>query len=347
LIPQKGNSWTEKVLHEFNPNGKGGANPSASLIFDASSDLCGTANEFGIHNSGTAFKLIPAEGGRWSESVLHPFNAGNGKDGSDPQAGLISDAAGNLYGTTVGGGTHGGGVVFELSPTAGGGWKETVLHDFSHYGKDGSYPWAGLVRDAAGNLYGTTSFGGTFDWGTVFELSPKAGGGWNETVLHSFNGNVRTDGYNPMAGLILDGAGNLYGTTYFGGAFGVGTIFELSPKATGGWKETVLHSFNNNGTDGYSPQAGLIFDTAGNLYGTTLIGGSGSCTYYGSCGTVFELTPQANGSWTERVLHSFNNDGTDGYWPYAGLALDASGNLYGTTWSGGALGNGTVFEVTP
>jgi uncharacterized repeat protein (TIGR03803 family) len=347
LTPQKGGSWTEKVPYEFNPNGRGGANPFAGLIFDEAGNLYGTTNDLGTHNDGTVFKLSPTEGGHWTESALHQFNEGNGKDGGAPWAGLISDSQGNFYGTTETGGTHGGGIVFELSPKAGGGWKETVLYNFSHYGKDGSYPWAGLVRDAAGNLYGTTSYGGTFDWGTVFELSPKAGGGWKETVLHNFNGNVRTDGYTPMAGLVLDAAGNLYGTTYFGGTFGVGTVFELSPKARGGWKETVLHSFNDNGSDGYGPQAGLILDAAGNLYGTTLIGGSAVCTYYGSCGTVFELMPQADGSWTEKVLHSFSDDGTDGYWPYASLTLDAAGNLYGTTWAGGAQGNGTVFEITP
>jgi uncharacterized repeat protein (TIGR03803 family) len=223
------------------------------------------------------------------------------------------------------------------------------LHNFSYFGKDGTFPWADLVLDAHGNLYGTTAAGGAFpESGTVFELSPKAGGGWKETVLHNFNGTVdNTDGNTPMAGLILDAVGNLYGTTYFGGAHGLGRVFELSPQKGGGWKEKALHDFNKDGTDGYGPQAGLIFDAAGNLYGTTFIGGSGSCVYYGSCGTVFELTPQADGTWTEKVLHSFNNDGTDGYWPYAGLTLDAAGNLYGTTWAGGAQGNGTVFEITP
>jgi len=346
---ESGGGWSEKVLHKFQPGGNGGADSVAGLIFDAAGNLYGTTNGGGIYSDGSAFRLTPVIGDRWKETALHQFDGPNGKDGGAPQAGLISDAAGNLYGTTAGGGTHGGGTVFQLSPKAGGGWKETVLHNFSNFGRDGTFPWAGLVLDVHGNLYGTTAAGGAFpESGTVFELSPKAGGGWKETVLHNFNGTVgNTDGNTPMAGLILDAAGNLYGTTYFGGAHGLGRVFELSPKKGGGWKEKVLHDFNNNGTDGYGPQAGLIFDAAGNLYGTTFIGGSGSCTYYGNCGTVFELTPQADGSWTERVLHSFNNDGTDGYWPYAALTIDAAGNLYGTTWAGGTLDSGTVFEVTP
>ena len=278
-------------------------------------------------------------GGAWTEKVLHNFNH-NGTDGYWPIASPILDAAGNLYGTTFQGGAYDLGTVFELTPT-GGGWTETVLHTFSGY-TDGGSPWAGLVFDTAGNLYGTTPYGGDYYAGTVFELTPTAGGGWTKQVLHSFSPDC-TDGYEPYAGLIFDTAGNLYGTTSAGGTYSCngsqgGTVFELTPTEGGGWTETVLHSFNSNGTDGIIPYASLVFDTAGNLYGTTVSGG----TY--NYGTVFKLSP-GEGGWTETVLHTFN--GTDGAAPYAGLIRDAAGNLYGTTFLGGAYGGGTVFELTP
>jgi uncharacterized repeat protein (TIGR03803 family) len=274
------------------------------------------------------------------EKVLHNFAPTHcEKDGADPYASLIFDASGNLYGTTTTCGAHSAGRVFELMPKAGGGWTEKALHDFNGNTKDGAEPYAGLIFDKAGNLYGTTLGGGAHGDGTVFELMPKAGGGWTEKVLHNFNFNV--DGYEPYAGLIIDASGKLYGTTSGGGAHGAGTVFELISKADGGWTEKVLHNFNSNAKDGREPYAGLIFDKAGNLYGTTFDGGA-----YGN-GTVFELMPRAGGSWTEKVLHSFNSNGTDGTNSYASLIFDKAGNLYGTTLDGGAYGNGTVFELTP
>jgi uncharacterized repeat protein (TIGR03803 family) len=284
----------------------------------------------------------------WKEKVLYSF--GNGPDGDIPNAGLILDAAGNLYGTTtVSDGIYGPGVVFELTPTAGGGWTEKVLYNFCSQNNctDGSLPYASLIFDAAGNLYGTTAYGGDYGSGTAFELTPTAGGGWAEKVLYSFGG-------NPFSGLIFDAAGNLYGTTYWGGTYGQGTAFELTPTPGGGWTETVLHSFILNGTDGAYPYAGLIFDAAGNLYGTTYWGGTWVSCGYG-CGTVYELTPAAGGDWTETVLHSFgieNIRDPNGYHPGAGLIFDAAGNLYGTTQRGdgtgcGGAGCGTVFELTP
>ena len=182
--------------------------------------------------------------------------------------------------------------MFELSPTVGGGWTETVLYSFCAQTNctDGELPSPGLIFDAAGDLYGTTADGGTFGVGTVFELTPTAGGGWTEQALHSFNNNG-TDGYWPYASLIFDAAGNLYGTTGSGGTNDYGTGFELTPAAGGSWTENVLHSFNNNGADGFNPGAGLILDAAGNLYGTTTSGGTGSNCVWEGCGTVFELTP--------------------------------------------------------
>jgi uncharacterized repeat protein (TIGR03803 family) len=222
--------------------------------------------------------------------------------------------------------------------------QEEVLHSFQNDGTDGIDPGPGLISDGAGNLYGTTSVGGTHNWGTVFELSPAAGGGWTEKVLYSFAS--VPDGSWPMSALIFDAAGNLYGTTLSGGTNNGGTVFELSPDGGGGWTEKVLHNFGIGGIDGDEPQAGLIFDAAGNLYGTT---GRGGGTFYG---TVFELSPDGGGGWTEQVLHSFGA-GTDGAFPYAGLIFDAAGNLYGTTYEGGAFdtcaaeGCGTVFELMP
>src|ERR1022692_937488 len=336
FVASTGAAAQEKVLHSFNSDGTDGVSPDAGLIFDGVGNLYGTTYGGPLPSGGTVFELTPAAGGGWTEKVLHNFT--NSTDGVNPVAGLIFDGAGNLYGTTVWGGTYGWGTVFELTPAAGGGWTEQLLHNFS--GPDGVAPQSALVIDAAGNLYGTTSQGGTYAKGTVFELMPSAGGDWTEKVLYSFS-NDGTDGTHPVAGLLFDGAGNLYSTTYGGGTYNKGTVFELTPAAGGGWTERVLYSFGN-GTDGINPCASLIFDGAGNLYSTTQSGG----TYNG--GTVFELTPAAGGSWTEQVLHNFNNNGTDGINPKNGLIFDATGNLYGTTNFGGIYySGGTVFEVVP
>jgi uncharacterized repeat protein (TIGR03803 family) len=281
LTPTRSGTWEEKVLHHF--NFRDGWIPFAGLIFGANGNLYGTTEA----DAGTVFELTPTAGGDWTEKVLHRFKE-NTKDGVNPYAGVIFDSSGNLYGTTLGG--WGLGTVFELSPKEGGGWAERILHDFTNKGKEGNTPYAGVIFDTSGNLYGTTYYGGDYQCeygcGTVFELTPKAGGGWAEKVLHSFN---MKDGATPVAGLIFDASGNLYGTTSAGGGsnqcqYGCGTVFELTPKAGGGWTEKVLHSFGQ-GEDGAVPLSGLIFDASGNLYGTTYEGGT-----YGY-GTVFEIIP--------------------------------------------------------
>jgi uncharacterized repeat protein (TIGR03803 family) len=336
LIPGTGGTWNEKLLRSFNMT-NGWADLSG-LIFDASGNLYGTTDGGG--GFGNVFELRHRQSGGWGEKVLYTF-AHNGSDPSNPWSGLISDTAGNLYGTGIGGGAYYYGAVFELTPAAGGTWTETVLHSFAHNGYDGTSPYGGLVFDSAGNLYGTTTEGGAYGeygWGTVYELSPAAGGGWTETVLHNFNDDG-TDGTLPEAGLIVDASGNLYGTTSEGGAFNFGTVFELSPAAGGGWTETVLHTFNQDGTDGVLPYCSLILDASGNLYGTTTAGGNFNK------GTVFELAPAAGGGWTETVLYSFHGVGRDGSGPYGGLVSDAAGNLYGTTQYGGIHSYGTVFEI--
>jgi uncharacterized repeat protein (TIGR03803 family) len=222
--------------------------------------------------------------------------------------------------------------------------EEAVLHSFKSRTDSGNYPRAGLIWDNAGNLYGTTSQGGTGGAGTAFELSPRPGGGWNETVLYSFSPKAKY-GLSEVSGLVFDKAGNLYGTTYLGGSKNVGRVFELTRQADGSWTEKVLHNFQKNGTDGYGPLGGVILDSAGNLYGTTVYGGNGPCTL-DACGTVYELTPKPNGLWTEKILYNFTN-AADGANPYFGLVFDTAGNLYGTTEYGGVDAGGTAFQLAP
>lgn len=279
------------------------------------------------------------------ETVLHTF-ALTVTDGNGPLDGLVSDAAGNLYGTTYDGGAPDLGTVFEFVRGSGGTWTEKLIHIFTLNGRDGYEPRAALIFDKAGNLYGTTSFGGHYGDGTVFELSPNANGTWTETILHHFSGK---DGLLPEARLVFDKAGNLYGTTSEGGSSissapcspqGCGTVFELKHRPDGSWAEKVLHNFDDNGVDGFTPVASIAFDSAGNLYATAEEGGAYNF------GILFELTPKPHGEWTETILHNFNQDGTDGIHPGSGLLFDASGNLYGTT-SGGGPGRGTAFEFSP
>jgi uncharacterized repeat protein (TIGR03803 family) len=339
LMPAAGGHWISKVLHEFG-NGTDGSCPYSTLIFDALRNLYGTTTSGGIYGGqGTAFELSPQAGGTWNETILHNFSK-NGTDGYNPAAGLAFDASGNLYGTTDLGGANNYGVVFELSPATGGTWTETVLHSFGS-GEDALAPYLGtLVFDAAGNFYGATEYGGVYQNGALFEMSPAGGGAWTEKVVFSFNPDSM-EGFSPSSGVIFDTSGNLYGTAYFGGAYKVGTVFELSPAAGGVWTEKVLYAFKNNNIDGRNPAANLIFDAAGNLYGTTSSGGA-----YGY-GTAFELTPKGGGGWKEKQLHTFNLNGSDGFYPFVPLTLDAAGNLYGTTLGGGANDDGTVFEIKP
>jgi uncharacterized repeat protein (TIGR03803 family) len=304
---------TFTLLYSFK-GGTDGDAPVAGLLRDASGNLYGTTFYGGTSDHGTVFKLDAAG----TETVLYRFTGG--ADGGNPQAGLIRDAAGNLYGTTLYGGIPSCqcGTVFKLDTTG----TEIVLHSFNFDGVDGIAPQAGLVRDAAGNFYGTTSLGGAVDNGTVFKLDTTGA----ETILHSFAGGI--DGDSPHAGLIRDAAGNLYGTTPAGGDPGSGTVFKLD--STGA--KTVLHNFFDH-PDGKSPWAGLVGDAAGELYGTTQYGGT-----YGK-GTVFKLDKAGRG----KVLYSFS--GPDGSSPSAGLILDRSGNLYGTTYAGGASDMGIVFKL--
>jgi uncharacterized repeat protein (TIGR03803 family) len=261
--------------------------------------------------------------------------------------GLILDQAGNLYGTTTIGGNcwYYCGVVFKLTPGTGGSWTENVLHSFCSLKncRDGGFSLASLIFDRMGNLYGTTAYGGAYNAGSVFKLTPNSDGGWIESVLHSFcsSRNCR-DGGGPVGGLIFDVAGNLYGTTSGGGAYRQGVVFELTLNGDGSWREKVLHQFTG-GKDGSYPIVGLTFDQAGNLYGTANQGGS-NCNY-GDCGVVFKLEPNSKGRWSERVLHYFQDH--PGANPSGNLIFDTVGNLYGTTAGDGSATHGSVFEIKP
>ncbi|MBZ5570821.1 MAG: hypothetical protein LAO09_02950 [Acidobacteriia bacterium] len=230
-------------------------------------------------------------------------------------------------------------------PTQAQGQTYTVLHTFS--GPDGARPAEGVTFDAAGNMYGVTSKGGTFNRGAVYELSPGGGGTWTETVLYSFGAKNR-DGTTPTGGLVFDTAGNIYGTTQHGGAVNLGTVFQLSPGGGGTWVEKVLHNFGQ-GTDGALPMAGLSMDSAGNLFGTTNNGGTyQNCDVPAtSCGTVFELSPNGGGGWTYSVIHNFQGQTNDGYFPKAAVTPDGLGNLYGTASYGGPYAGGIVFKLVP
>jgi uncharacterized repeat protein (TIGR03803 family) len=297
--------------------------------------LYGTTVSGGDRFFGTVFKLTPTG----VKKILYNFcEQNNCSDGNDPAGGLVFDQKGNLYGTTFEGGIScylGCGVVFKLTPQG----KETVLYRFCAETNctDGEFPLGSVVIDKEGNLYGTTYQGGANAYGTVFRLTPDG----KETVLHSFG--AQGDGKFPEAGLVFDQAGNLYGTTYQGGAHAYGTVFRLTPDG----KETILYSFcaRENCADGEGPQAGLVFDQKGSLYGTTLGGG------IQLHGTVFKLTPDGH----EKVLYSFclQTACADGANPSAPLIFDQKGNLYGTTTGGGltndtcSTGCGTVFMITP
>jgi uncharacterized repeat protein (TIGR03803 family) len=344
-LQHKGSNWIFNPLYDF--SGSDGANPLARVIFGPDGSLYGPTGfgggGCGGDGCGTVFNLRPAATAckaalcPWTETVLYQFKGYPDGDGILPEGDLIFDQAGNLYGTTLQGGDVCGqyqdpcGTVFELTPSENG-WIETVLYVFQG-GNDGFGPKGGLIFDQSGNLYGTTTRGGSGDRGTVFEMT-RSGNQWTETVLLAFLG--ANDGSNPYCSLIFDHSGNLYGATPTGGLNGGGTVFELTPSG-GSWKLTVLYSFTGSGDSG--PYSNLTMDAAGSLYGTTNGGGA-----YGG-GTVFKLTP-SGGGWTYTDLYDFTG-GSDGEQPVSNVIFDSNGNLYGTASSRGAYGNGVVWELTP
>jgi uncharacterized repeat protein (TIGR03803 family) len=281
LTPNPDGTWSKTTIHEF--NGADGAGPGAGLIFDSAGNLYGTAADYGFYGKGEVFELTPLEGGTWQETVLYSFSGG--KDGAGPEAHLLFDVLGNLYGTTtIGGGPCDCGTVFRLVPKSGE-WNFALLHSFTG-GKDGGRPaaYTGLALDNLGRLFGATVAGGLNECGTgcgvVYMLAPTEKGPWKETVLHRFQEDKES---HPNGDLVFDPVGNLYGTTQNNSFYDYGSVFRLSPRPDGGVGYTVVFHFN--GTNGLQPFAGPIFDSAGNLYGTTFGGGSQQG------GLVYELSP--------------------------------------------------------
>jgi uncharacterized repeat protein (TIGR03803 family) len=356
LSPASGGGWTLTTLYTFQ-GGDDGASPSSTLVMDSAGNLYGETSFGGNGASvycnggcGTVFELSSTPKG-WSKTILYNFqgNPPGSKifDGQNPLGGLVFDKDGNLYGVTNAGGEScditkiGCGSVFELSPSDGG-WTEKLIHKF--YGPSGYIPEGGLIFDSAGNLYGTTSSGGPqtpacyYGCGTIFKLSPASQGGWTTTLLHSFDG---TNGTAPSSTLVWDTKDNLYGTAMLGGASGDGLVFELEP-TVGNWKLVPLFQFD--GTDGSQPYNSLTFDSSGNLYGTTPIGGTCSAVSDG-CGVVFKLTPSGT-QWHESTLYNFNGE-PDGTQPAGSVTIDDKGNVFGVTALGGTANVGTIYQIAP
>ena len=341
-LTHKGSGWTFDPLYSF-AGGSDGAGPFAVVSIGADGTLYGSTAAGGqgscsiylYTGCGTVFNLRPQPKActtalcPWTKTVLHAFA---GSDGGNPQGDLTFDQSGNLYGGTFFGGSTGSGVVYELTPS-GGGWTESVLYNALSDG-DGAQALGGVTFDKSGNIYGVFENNGPHDVGAIYQLTPS-GSGWTESTVYGFP--QSSDGNVPWGGLIMDFSGNFYGTTSNAGSGHSGTVFELTP-SMGGWTYNVLYSFSGKLED--RPVARLIMDAAGNLYGTTYADGA-----HGA-GSVFELTPADDGTWTYTSLHDFTG-GVDGGEPWSNLVIDANGNLYGTTSTGGVNGYGVVFEIMP
>jgi uncharacterized repeat protein (TIGR03803 family) len=349
-----------QTLYKFSGGADGGG-PVAAVTVGPSGTLYGTTLNGGVpsgfHDSGVAFELKqPAQRQRvWNETVLYTFSATN--DGYGPESPLLIDASGSLYGTTFRGGTGGAGTIFKLT-SDGAAWQEQILIALD--GENGSLPLGNLLMDGSGALIGIMNVGAGRIVGEAYRLVPPAEGetDWQISEMHAFKGYSRTptDGIAPYSGLLSTPEGSYSGTTNEGGAHGDGLVYRLLPSATSptGWHESELYSFAG-GHDGARPKAQLIEDREHNLYGTTTLGGVTTCNRGKGCGTVFELSPQHDGTggWTETILYRFAGGSGDGAHPLAGLYRDRSGALYGTTLTGGigscrdGFGCGTVFKLTP
>jgi uncharacterized repeat protein (TIGR03803 family) len=340
LLPCAASAQTASTL--FNFSAKAGIEPYARLILDNAGNLYGDTSTGGKANAknpypaGTVFELSPGSGKKgWTETVLYTFLGSS--DGSQPTGALLADSKGNLYGTTFLGGTDGDGTVFELTkPKPGKKWKKTTLYSFT--GSDGSQPFAGLVADSAGDLFGVTTSGGQFNQGAVFELQAQT---FAESVLYSFFG---PEGSAPNGGLVIDSSGNLFGTASSSSVSPyAGSVFELSPPQAGQsfWTFNQLHAFTG-GADGGSPQGAMVEDSSGNLYGAAF-GGSALGN-----GTLFELSPSAGSptGYAYQVIFTF--DGSAGSNPFGDLALDGSGNLWGSLLNANDVNSsGGLFVVSP
>ncbi len=321
-LSPNGSSWTYASLYSFKAGFDGSGPAFGSLALDANGALFGTTEGGGYF--GTAFEVCACPG---REVVVHRF--GTGTDGAQPIGGVVLDSTGNVYGTTSLGGAFGNGTVFEAK-RSGQTWIESVIYSFTG-GTDAVNPVAGVTLDAHGNLYGTASTGGAFGIGAVYKLT-RSSSGWTESILYSFQG--QSDGQNPVGGVVLDGAGNLYGTTFDGGINGGGTVYRLSPSGPG-WTFKTIYSF----TGGYGGPYNKLTLANGSIYGFTNAEGANGL------GSVFKLTPGKSG-WTFTDLHNFAG-GNDGGSPYGSVAVDSAGNVFGTAVIGGTQNQGIVFEITP
>jgi len=340
LAPDGSGGWIHTVLYSFT-GGADGGQPYGGVTLDTAGNLYGAAVIGGTggvcteDGCGVAYELTN-EGGTWQQHVLHAFTGGN--DGSGPGAGLTFDQEGNLYGMTPTGGAFGLGTIYQLHPNGSGQWKLRVVHAFTG-GADGGAASAGrLLLGSDGSLYGVATVGGAFGQGMAFQLVPAPSGGFHMKSLYDFQG--QPDAGFPYGGLVMDGQGNLYGTTYYDGANDLGSVYQLTNRGSGGWRERVLYSFAG-GSDGASPISTLNLDAQGNLYGTTSEGGAAGC----GCGTIFQLS-RRGGGWVERVVYSFTG-APDGAFPYNGMVSDGAGSYFGTTVHGGADGEGSVYQFTP
>jgi hypothetical protein len=361
LTPQKNGTWVFKLLYKFT-GGVDGAYPQPGLVFDKAGNLYGTTQVGGVNacdwtvpnTCGTVFELTPTAKGLWNEKVLYSFPGSGGP--SIPNTGLISDSSGNLYGATNAGGTHfDDGTVFKLTQQLDGTWTEQQLYAFSS--SYGIWVKGTLTLDSAGNVYGTTLLGGNGSscedsgtgCGNIFELSPVPTGGWTYSLLYTFCSLANcADGGYPN-GDLLDVGGNLYGTTSSGAVDFTdgGTAFELVRTGVGKWTYDVLYTFCSlpGCADGSRPSGGLVRDASGNLYGATVVGGTGA---NGKGGTVFKLSP-SGGTYTLQSLYDFcqSQNCLDGSEPTGRLTLDKVGNIYGTTPGGGSKDTGVVFQIVP
>jgi uncharacterized repeat protein (TIGR03803 family) len=325
------NGATEQVLLLFGASAPdAGDNPVTGLTFDQSGNLYGSTIGGGLYPNGTVFEMTNS-GGVWAYTIAYNFGS-IPHDGYYSASPLVFDADGNLYGTTQQGGTHGEGTVFQLVRSQSGVWTENQLYSFQG-GTDGAYPQGNIALDSEGNIYGTTTSGGSssgYGYGTVFQVAPAGNGTWRERLLHRFTGGI--DGNFPYGGLTIDGSGNLFGTTMDGGAEGYGVVFELI-RSGNARQMRIIHTFDSCASS--QPFGNLIVDASGNLYGTTAQCG----------GSVFEMTPVSS-SWRFHTLYTFSGE-TAPIFPYDGVVRDSSGNLYGTSYFGGTQNEGTVFEVSP
>jgi uncharacterized repeat protein (TIGR03803 family) len=326
--------WNHTVLYSFT-GGADGGEPYKGVTIDRRGNLYGTAVTGGSGSCeggcGVVYKLTKSNG-TWNQTVIYAFTGA--EDGSGPGARVTVDRSGNLYGMTPTGGNFGAGTIYKLHPHAGS-YTFQVIHTFTG-GDDGASGSAGRMLLQHGRLYGAATAGGMYGSGVVFELTPAPIGEWGFKALYSFRG--QPDGSFPYGALLRAGSGKIYGTTYYGGKNGIGSVYELSPRFIGEWDERIIYSFQT-GTDGNSPISNLVHDLAGNLYGTTSEGGLGS-------GTIFKLSPIGGGQWTESVVHPFSGP-PDGGFSYNGMVVDRFGNFYGATVHGGTDNDGAVYKFTP